>query len=1034
MTGETPDQGEGRIINGRYRLLRSLGAGGMGRVWLAHDEELACDVAMKEIALPDEPMDAGEPAQRIARARSEARHAARLRGHPHVATVHDVVVHEGLPWIVMEYVPDAVDLEAVVRRSGPLSPAQAARIGLGVLDALTAGHRIGILHRDVKPANILLASDASGDPYARVLLTDYGIALQPESHEPRLTATAGILGTPGYLAPERARGEPPTPAADLFSLGATLYAAVEGRGPFDRHGDYATLTALLGEEPTPSSRAGELAPVLQGLLVKDPVRRSSPETVARGLERVVSVGFGASSGAWGAGAAAGGFGSPSGVFGPPPEGFGAVAASADGRGGRPGGSGAPEAGAGAGGTPGGTSGAPGGSGASGHPAGEERPPGDGGSAPPGYGQGVPPGYVGGPPPGYVGGPPPGDGASAPPGYGQRVPPGYVEGPPPGYVEGSPSGGGGSAPPEYGQGVPPGYGEGSPPGYAVGSPPGRSAEPYAGRSGDPTPGTPQTPGAPPTPHPPTTPHTPQTPHTPAGGGPDTPGAPGAGQGSPAGPATPAGASGPPPYDVWRQPSQQHHADPANPYAQAPGAPYAGGGAQPPYAGGGAPPPIPGGATPPSTPGNAPPPSNPASAPSPPYAGSATPPPYAGGAGTPAYGEAGTPPPYAGGAGAASRAEAGASTPYGEAGHSSPYSQSAGSPPHAEAGSPPPYAGSGGAPPSAQPPYATGAPGGYWSAPTASGTGGPSLTPPPPAASPGKRRLAIVALVVGAVLVVAGGAWGVVSLTSGDHGGGKNSAATKKSPSASAASRSPSPTGPVLPYGDVVGLSEPLQTGDCVKAVWSGTPFRSAPNLGVVDCVDDWPDGQVVAVDTATDYADARDRGAKRCESQSEAVVDALPDADGYAVLPTKEGFTAADSGTACLVLGRHAAIGGEVGRFRDAGTDLWVGQMSVGDCWDYKEVDDGYQAPLTDCAKPHTDQVIGAVQAPDKMSYKKGTDNATKLCGNKFESTWAPGSERVVYGWVADQDDWDRGFSKVVCTVSRSDGKKTTGKIPVPGSV
>ncbi|WP_162948453.1 serine/threonine-protein kinase, partial [Streptomyces europaeiscabiei] len=290
MAGDTPEQGRGRVINNRYRLLRTLGAGGMGRVWLAYDEELACEVSMKEISLPDVPRDATEPAQRIARARSEARHAARLRGHPHVATVHDVVLHDGLPWIVMEYVPDAIDLQAVVRQRGPLPPEQVARIGIAVLDALTAGHRIGILHRDVKPANILLAADASGDLYARVLLTDYGIALQPESHEPRLTATAGILGTPGYLAPERARGEPPTPAADMFSLGATLYAAVEGRGPFDRHGEYATLTALLGEEPTPPVRAGELAPVLHGLLIKDPVRRLSPEAVARGLERVAGAG------------------------------------------------------------------------------------------------------------------------------------------------------------------------------------------------------------------------------------------------------------------------------------------------------------------------------------------------------------------------------------------------------------------------------------------------------------------------------------------------------------------------------------------------------------------------------------------------------------------------------------------------------------------------------------------------------------------------------------------------------------------------
>ncbi|MEU6259258.1 protein kinase [Streptomyces sp. NPDC047043] len=913
MSGETPDQGEGRIINGRYRLLRTLGAGGMGRVWLAYDEELACEVALKEIALPDVPMDASEPAQRIARARSEARHAARLRGHPHVATVHDVVVHEGLPWIVMEYVPDAVDLQAVVRRSGPLPPAEVARIGLAVLDALTAGHRIGILHRDVKPANILLASDASGDPYARVLLTDYGIALQPESREPRLTATAGILGTPGYLAPERARGEPPTPAADLFSLGATLYAAVEGRGPFDRHGDYATLTALLGDEPAPPVLAGRLGPVLQGLLVKDPVRRSSPEAVARGLERVVQ---GAAPAGWGPGAGVGGYGSPPGGFGPAPEAFGGVAASADGRGGPPGGASTP----------------------AGHAA-EGPPPGYAGSVPPGPEAGASPGGAGTP-----GGP-------------------AAEGSPPGYV--------GSVPPGYVGGAPPGYGAGPPPGYAGSPPPeGFGAEPPGGWGGGPAPGTPQTPGAPPAPHTPQTPGAPPTPHTPGtpAGGPDTPGG--------AGPATPGGAPGSPAYDLWRPPAPQHPAESANPYAQGAGSPYASGGVQPPRVGDGTPSPNPGSALPP------------------PYAGSGTPPPYAGGTTPPSYGEGGAPPPYAGGAGAPPRGGAGA-----------------------------------------QPPYASGAPGGYWSAPTAPVGGGPGMPPsPPPSASPGKKRLAIVALVVGAVLVLVGGAWGVFALTSGDGGGGKNSAATKKSPSASASRQSPSPTGPVLPYGDVVGLSEPLETGDCVKAVWSGTPFKSAPNLGVVDCADDWPDGQVVAVDTATDYADARAQGAKRCASQSKAVVDALPDAEGYAVLPTKQGFAAAESGTACLVLGRHAAIGGEVGRFRDSGTDLWVGQMSVGDCWDYKEVDDGYKAPLTDCANPHTDQVIGTVQAPDKMTYKKGTDNATKLCGNKFESTWAPGSQRVVYGWVADENDWDAGFTKVVCTVSRTDNQKTTGKIPVPGSV
>ena len=768
MAGETPDHSEDRIINGRYRLLRTLGAGGMGRVWLAYDEELACEVAIKEIALPDGPMDASETAQRIARARSEARHAARLRGHPHVATVHDVVMYEGLPWIVMEYVPDAVDLQAVVRRSGPLSPAQVARLGLAVLDALTAGHRIGILHRDVKPANILLAPDASGDPYARVLLTDYGIALQPESREPRLTATAGILGTPGYLAPERARGEPPTPAADLFSLGATLYATVEGHGPFDRHGEYATFTALLGEDPTPLARAGELTPVLLGLLVKDPVRRFSPEAAKRGLEGVVQGGVGARGAA--AGVSGPGYGSSSGGFGPPAGGWG-----------------------------------------------------------------------------------------------------------------------------------------------------------------PAPGTPQTPGIP------QTPGAPPTPHTPVGAG----GADGS--------ATPGATPGTPPYSGWPPPAGQSP-EPGNPYARSGGSPYATGG----------------------------------EASAGPYGNAVPQSPYVGGDASQSYGS-GPPGGYGGPTAPGMPTVAGTPTAYG--GH-----------------------------------------GGF------GGPGGPGGQTPPPSSRPASRkRLALVALVVGVVLVVAGGVWGVLSLTGDDD---EKDTATKSSssPAASGSRGTPSPTASALPYGDVVGLDEPLETGDCVQAVWSGTPFKSAPNLGVVDCADDWPDGQVVAVDTATDFADAKAQGAKRCANLSRPVVDALPDAAGYAVLPTEEGFGAAGSGTACLVLGRHAAIGGEVGTFRDLGTDLWVGQMSVGDCWVYQQLDDGYKAPLTDCAKPHTDQVIGTVQAPAEMSHEKGTDNATKLCGNKFESTWAPSQQRLVYGWVADEDDWKKGFNKIVCTVSLTDNKKSSGKLPPPGVV
>ncbi|MEU8437394.1 protein kinase [Streptomyces sp. NPDC029216] len=282
MTGT--DDAVGRVIAGRYRLQRKLGAGGMGRVWLAHDQELACDVAIKEIAFPPDTPRA-ERESRITRARGEARHSARLRGNPHVVTVYDVVEEEGLPWIVMEYVPGASDLGQVVDEHGPLPPAETARIGLAVLDALSQGHRLGILHRDVKPANILLTGpvtngSSSGDG-GRVMLADYGIALQQDSGETRLTTVSGVIGTPRYIAPERAHGSAPTAASDLFSLGATLYFAVEGHGPFDRDSDVSTLTALLFEEPSPPRRAADLAPVLLGLLSKDPAQRLDGEAAAR---------------------------------------------------------------------------------------------------------------------------------------------------------------------------------------------------------------------------------------------------------------------------------------------------------------------------------------------------------------------------------------------------------------------------------------------------------------------------------------------------------------------------------------------------------------------------------------------------------------------------------------------------------------------------------------------------------------------------------------------------------------------------------
>ncbi|MFI8952372.1 serine/threonine-protein kinase, partial [Streptomyces sp. NPDC053750] len=280
----------GRVIAGRYRLMRRLGTGGRGRVWQAYDPNLRCEVALKEIVLPPG-VPEEEVGARITRAQGEAQHTARLRNHPHVVTVYDVVESGGLPWIVMEFVPGAMDLDAVVREWGPLPPAEVARIGLAVLDALREGHRLGILHRDVKPANILvtrpgpqLSHPAEG---CQVLLIDYGIALEPSSGATRLTAPADFLGTPGYMAPERAHGEP-TPACDLFSLGATLYFALEGTGPFDRDSPVTTLSAVLSEFPAPPQRGGELTPVLFGLLAKDPARRMDAAEASRRLAAVAA--------------------------------------------------------------------------------------------------------------------------------------------------------------------------------------------------------------------------------------------------------------------------------------------------------------------------------------------------------------------------------------------------------------------------------------------------------------------------------------------------------------------------------------------------------------------------------------------------------------------------------------------------------------------------------------------------------------------------------------------------------------------------
>jgi hypothetical protein len=261
---------DGRVVGGRYRLQTPLGRGGMGVVWRARDQLLHRDVAIKEVLLTPGP-GAREHAVACERMQREARLAAGVR-HASVVTVFDVIDDGGRPWIVMELV-DGQSLETVVAEHGPLAPGQVARVGYDLLGALQAAHAAGVLHRDVKPANVLLARDG------RVVLTDFGIATW-EGAAP-LTQSGAFVGSPGYVAPEVARGERPGPESDLWSLGATLYLAVEGRPPFEGSTAMATLAALLTSEPPPPRRAGPLTPALAALLQRDPGRRATPAQLAR---------------------------------------------------------------------------------------------------------------------------------------------------------------------------------------------------------------------------------------------------------------------------------------------------------------------------------------------------------------------------------------------------------------------------------------------------------------------------------------------------------------------------------------------------------------------------------------------------------------------------------------------------------------------------------------------------------------------------------------------------------------------------------
>jgi eukaryotic-like serine/threonine-protein kinase len=267
----------GRVIAGRYRLEAPIGRGAMGVVWRARDQLLDRDVAIKEVHIADTLTEA-ERATAFQRTLREAKTAARLN-HPAVVTVYDVAEDEGRPWIVMQLV-HAQSLDQVLATSGPLSPRRAADMARQLLSALSVAHAAGVMHRDVKPSNVLLGSDD------RAVLTDFGIATFAD--DPKLTQTGMVMGSPGFTAPERIRGEDASPASDLWSLGATLFAAVEGHGPFEqRGGAITTMSAIINEEAPQAPAAGALGPVIAALLRREPVDRPDASAAARMIADVL---------------------------------------------------------------------------------------------------------------------------------------------------------------------------------------------------------------------------------------------------------------------------------------------------------------------------------------------------------------------------------------------------------------------------------------------------------------------------------------------------------------------------------------------------------------------------------------------------------------------------------------------------------------------------------------------------------------------------------------------------------------------------
>ena len=263
-----PAPTDDRVVAGRYRLRALLGRGGMGRVWLADDDLLARVVALKQVVVGDTALP-------------EARALARL-DHPGVVRVYDLVEDGGDPWIVMELLTGRTLCAAM--DGGRLPAAEVARIGLCLLDALAAVHAAGLVHGDLKPANVQLCDDG------RVVLTDFGIASAAD--DDTTVPNNGMAGSPAYISPERARGDRVAAESDLFSLGATLYAAVEGRSPFGTGDPFSTLVAVVHEPPAPYRYAGALRPVLDGLLAKSPADRLTLEAAREALQAISAAGAG----------------------------------------------------------------------------------------------------------------------------------------------------------------------------------------------------------------------------------------------------------------------------------------------------------------------------------------------------------------------------------------------------------------------------------------------------------------------------------------------------------------------------------------------------------------------------------------------------------------------------------------------------------------------------------------------------------------------------------------------------------------------